>query len=161
MELFTDRRDKKILNLCSDIVDNTVLNKTKSNISSSNQSSAFTSYSGKPGPSILRNSEYKSQPSATTDVNNLQRYVKIHSPRSTNESMVSVAHSVKSNPIGQFDYMTNVRPVPIGQAAVSSHETMKSRSHDFPSFSGFDSVREALLKTSSAITDIDKLLERK
>lgn len=72
------------------------------------------------------------------------------------------AVNVRRNPIGQHEQhgcsVANVRPVPIGQAAVSSPEVTKRQ---MVKFDGFNSVREALLRTSSVIKDIDQLLEKK
>lgn len=74
----------------------------------------------------------------------------------------TTAANVRTNPIGQHEQhgysAANVRPVPIGQAAVSSPEVTKRQ---MSKFNGFNSVREALLRTSSVIKDIDQLLEKK
>lgn len=78
--------------------------------------------------------------------------------------MTSAYSSVRSNSIGQHDsgFSTlNIRPVPIGQASGSVSETLGNRSKEFSMLSGFDSVREALSRTSSAIKDIDRILEKK
>lgn len=158
-----------MLNLTSvtDIIDNTVLKPGQTH----RQSESINTRQEKPGPSILRNSEHSKQKATSNMADNFHRNVQIHSPpSSTNESTLTIgssrsAFSVRTNPIGHISLgysAANVRPVPIGQAASSSPEfSRKSKASDWSNGKGFNSVRDALMRTSSVIKDIDQLLAKK
>ncbi|XP_052783044.1 uncharacterized protein LOC128219272 [Mya arenaria] len=123
--------------------------------------------SNKPGPGILRNTDQVRAKESRAG-NFPPRTVQIHSPNASQSSSISTEssskHSLLEKHIPSAGYsesgMTNsetffhrnVRPVPIGQD--NSDNRMSE-------LDGFNSVRQALMKTSNFIKDIDHLLDTK
>ncbi|XP_052271990.1 uncharacterized protein C5orf34 homolog [Dreissena polymorpha] len=146
------------------IVDNTVLKtgQSSTNVSKETKQCAFRPFSGnsKPGPSILRNSEQNRD----RIVDSQPRSVQIHSPSSSANTTSSTLPPSSQSFSAQDRCAPNGRPIPIGQASVPS-ETRSSgldfNISNFSGYEGFNSVRKALIMTSSVIKDIDQLLERK
>ena len=148
----------------SDIVDNTLLKKT----SPDSQTSAFTPYTvpqQQTRPGILRNNTDTTRSKVSGHVTD--RTVQIHSPpsdhsRSTGSGYQKAlsSQSVSSNLIGSSFGSVNERPNPIGQY-LKPYVNKASHDSRYSSLEGFNSVREALLRTSSAIKDIDHILEKR
>ncbi|WAR28091.1 CE034-like protein [Mya arenaria] len=148
-----------------DIVDKTVL-KSDMLENPKGASSQFVP-SNKPGPGILRNTDQVRAKESRAG-NFPPRTVQIHSPNASQSSSISTEssskHSLLEKHIPSAGYsesgMTNsetffhrnVRPVPIGQD--NSDNRMSE-------LDGFNSVRQALMKTSNFIKDIDHLLDTK
>ncbi|WAR28063.1 hypothetical protein MAR_013767 [Mya arenaria] len=148
-----------------DIVDKTVL-KSDMLENPKGASSQFVP-SNKPGPGILRNTD-QVRAKESRSGNFPPRTVQIHSPNASQSSSISTGssskHSLLEKHIPSTGYsesgMTNsetffrrnVRPVPIGQ------DNLDNRMSELD---GFNSVRQALMKTSNFIKDIDHLLDTK
>ncbi|KAH3844053.1 hypothetical protein DPMN_086304 [Dreissena polymorpha] len=92
------------------------------------------------------------------------RSVQIHSPSSSADTTSSTLPPSSQSFRAQDRCAPNGRPIPIGQASVTSESRLSGLDFNISNFSGFEgfnSVRKALMMTSSVIKDIDQLLERK
>ena len=145
-------------------MDNTVLKtgQSSTNVSKETKQGAFRPFSGdsKPGPSILRNSEQN----RARIVDSQPRSVQIHSPSSSADTTSSTLPPSSQSFRAQNRCAPNGRPITIGQASVTSESRLSGLDFNISNFSGFEgfnSVRKALMMTSSVIKDIDQLLERK
>ncbi|KAL4220206.1 hypothetical protein ACF0H5_020614 [Mactra antiquata] len=165
MNLSVERELQKI-QCFNYIVDNTLMKQ-----SSSGSSTGMNNADQATRPSILRRPDPKGFKSSHTH-ENIQRTVQIHSPPSMHSrssgSLVSstvVDPNTRSDLIGTSyapSSVPSVRPNPIGQSSVPSQNSLHSSRTSLPSsLEGFNSVREALMRTSNVIKDIDKLLEKK
>ncbi|XP_053404672.1 uncharacterized protein C5orf34 homolog [Mercenaria mercenaria] len=153
------------------IVDNTLFKTTATG--SVNQSGAFRPYNAseqKARPSILRNTDQSKNKNCGPVHENTQRTVQIHSPpsacsKSAGNSIQNSVSSVSSNLIGSsrhFSAAANERLNPIGQPSKPIWDIpLTSKEPRYSALDGFNSVREALLRTSSVIKDIDQILEKR
>ena len=154
--------------------------------STQNSSGAFNPYSvsaSKPGPSILRktdqNSNYCSEPVRNSDNKDGVQSKTDFQPVNAKYNVTSLQsgnQTTRLNPIGQnlqtgSEKAANHRHNPIGQNSHNS-DVLSRQPYSLPShilqsggrlnsLDGFNAVREALLRTSSVIKDIDHMLEKK
>ena len=144
-----------------------------------------------PGPSILRktdhNSNYCSEPVKNSQLKSKTHFQPVKAEETAPLNREN--QSARQNPIGQnvsSENALNLRHNPIGQILTGSEKGVNHRYNPigqnsdvltrFPptsrpqlssvgvgvnSLEGFNAVREALLRTSSVIKDIDHMLEKK
>lgn len=141
------------------IVDSTVFKKPESG--SSCYPGAFKPYNPdqkKPGPSILRNPDGGRDKTKVQVYDGTQRAVTVHPPESSSFKSSSLMSSVTS-----YDRNLGVQRQTVsntwGRSKCPAQLSMDTSTSSM--LMGFNSVREALLRTSSVINDIDQLLEKK
>ena len=154
--------------------------------SSKNSSGTCNSYSisaSKPGPSILRkpdhNSNYskpvKNSVDKKDDTHSMTAFQPVNAKYNVTSSQTG-NQAKRLNPIGQnsqtgHESAVNHRHNPIGQNVYNS-DVLSRQPYSLSSqklqlggrlnsLEGFNAVREALLRTSSVIKDIDHMLEKK
>ena len=168
-----------------DIIDNTVLKRDADGCETADPSGiGAVTITSKPGPSILRKTDHNSNycsGSVQSSGNRDSSQSKTNCQQVNSKEISHAEHSGNSlgrlNPIGHSlthfrnENIVTERHNPIGQKissnfqsrhpASSSYQSLSSGVGGVSSLEGFNAVREALLRTSNVIKDIDHLLEKK